>query len=1254
MPTSLHGLLAWIRAHPAYAEMLDGIRGGLEQPALTLMARARPAVVAALLGDLTTPAVIVVPSVEESRRLVGSLRLWMEAPERLLAFPEPPGLLYERVPWPPETITDRLDVLSQLFMCQASDPGAQPSPDPSSPGRAYPIVVTSALALMRRTLPYRQFRRAIRRIATGARESLTELTRHATGIGYEPVSVVQTPGQLSRRGGLLDIYPPQASQPYRLEFFGNEIETIRTFDPETQRSAGRTGNESIAFWLTPVREALPRDSERALEAIRALLATDPPAEFRSVLEADAQSLEAQVPFPNLEFYLPYLYQEGATLLHYLPPEALIVVYNSDQLANAWQNLEEEASEQREAARKEQVLFKDAPLPYTGWDQISGILSRYQTLSLPGGESPPDDPASLLSPPVPTPEPGTAGVSPALHRHQPPVLTATVPTATVPTATVPTLAATNLAEAFAPEPHFAGKLPDALARIRQWLHLGDQVVIVSRQAPRMAELWQEFSPPPVYQDLVTPPSAALTFVQGVSSGGWQWRGTDGVRHLLTDEELFGWNVPEPRRSTRRRAVAPEQTFTDFQPGDIVVHEDYGIGIYRGLVTRSVDAIDREYLYLEYAGPGGDRTVTREALAAGEEPPDAWGDKLLVPIHQADRLSRYVGTQGLGAHLSRLGGGSWEETKARVARAATELAAELLDLYATRQVVHGRAFEADTQWQRELEAAFPFAETDDQVEAIQAVKQDMETARPMDRLICGDAGYGKTEVALRAAFKAVMDNTQVAMLVPTTVLAQQHYQTFIERLAPFPVKVELLSRFRTDAEQHRVLEKLAEGKVDIVIGTHRLLQKDVVIRNLGLVIIDEEQRFGVANKERLKQMRTEVDVLTLTATPIPRTLYMALAGVRDISIIETPPQERLPIATYVGTFDAQMARRAILREVNRGGQVFYVHNRVESIETVAARLRTLVPDVPLAIAHGQMPERELSKVMGAFTTGDVSILLATTIIESGLDFPNANTLIVERADRFGLAQLYQLRGRIGRGTRRGYAYFFHKRRMTEEASQRLSALRDTTNRGGGFTVALRDLEIRGAGELLGHKQHGHVAAVGFTLYTRMLSRAVSHLKAARAGEPIPPEPIGSITIELPLPVGLSADYVPDDKLRLQLYRRLAELASEEEIAQLSEELQDRFGPLPPMAQNLIYQLRLKLLARDARIPAIAVESGQIVLRPPWLKDADPSRITELRRAIQDRARVGRREIWLPMPWEESAWRENLRQVLQVLVDWWNQPR
>ncbi|MGC9523066.1 MAG: transcription-repair coupling factor [Anaerolineae bacterium] len=1179
MPTSLHGLLDWIRTHPAYATLLDSRETDLESPAYDLLPRARPALLAALAGDIEVPTLVVVPTVEESRRLAVSLRTWMEDPASLMQFPEPPGLLYERVPWPPEVITDRLDVISHLYMQQAAKKRATEAP----------VVIASARSLMRRTLPYRQFRRAIRQIAVGAHMSLPELTRHATGLGYEPVSVVHAPGQLSRRGGLLDIYPPQATQPFRLEFFGDEIDTIRTFDPATQRSERRV--EEV--WLTPVREGLPRDSERALAAVERLLAADPPPELHATLEADAEALAAQAPFPNLEYYLPYLYQEIGTLLHYLPKDALVVLIDSDQLANRWAELEQEAEDQRAVARAESYLLESAPVPYVSWDEMSQLLRDRHTLALTSGEEGP------------------------------------------------------LAEAFGPEPHFAGRLPEALGRVRQWINLGDQVVIVSRQAERMADLWQEFTPPPVQKELTEPPTALLTFVQGVVNGGWQWRSTDGVRHLLTDEEIFGWLPPEPRRRPRRSATAPEQSFADLEPGDIVVHEDYGIGVFRGLVNRSVDDIEREYLLLEYAGPGGEFTTG----ADGENGNGTRRDKLYVPIHQADRLTRYVGAEGIGVRLSRLGGGTWEETKARVAQAATELAGELLELYAQRQIVEGHAFETDTQWQKELEAAFPYAETQDQVEAIEAVKEDMERPRPMDRLICGDAGYGKTEVALRAAFKAVMDNKQVAMLVPTTVLAQQHYETFVERLASYPVNVELLSRFRTDAEQREVLEGLAEGGVDIVIGTHRLLQKDVSFRDLGLVIIDEEQRFGVAHKERLKQMRTEVDVLTLTATPIPRTLYMALTGVRDISIIETPPQERLPIATYVGPYDADIARRAILRELKRGGQVFYVHNRVDSIPTVAARLMNLVPEAELRIAHGQMRERELANVMSRFTAGHVDVLLATTIIESGLDFPNANTLIVERADRFGLAQLYQLRGRIGRGTRRGYAYFFHRRRLSPEARERLMTLRETTSEGGGFTVALRDLEIRGAGDLLGRKQHGHIAAVGFTLYTRILSRAVNRLKTQQVGDRVPPEPLGSITIELPLAVGLPADYIPDDALRLQLYRRLAELRSEDELAELREELEDRFGPLPQTAENLMYQLRLKLLARDARIPIIAVESGQIALRPSWLKDMDPETISALRRELKDRARVGRREIWLPLSWDETDWRRNLEEMLQILAAQWN---
>lgn len=1167
---SLNGLLFWIREHTAYQMLREQLEAGVQLPAQSIPATAMAPVLAALLEDLPGPQLILTPTAVESRQLREALRTnWLRQPERLLVFPEPQVMPYERAPWAPEILNDRLNVLSTLFL-QRLDTARTPT--------ARPIIIASARAIIQRLLPYRQFRRAARHITTGSREALTALARHCRGIGYETVSVVEAPGQISQRGGLLDIFPPQAAQPYRLDFFGDEIETIRTFDPATQRSTGTVES----FWLTPAREVLPRDSERALAALKTYLTADLLPEVRTPLEEDVQALEAGIPFPTLECYLPYFYQETATLLSYLPAEAQIILYHSEALPQRWSELLTEAEELRLRALAERAPVSEAPIPYISWEEWQGALASRPVLALNAGEEGP------------------------------------------------------LAELFTPEPHFAGKLSEALGHLRQWTKLGDQVVVVSRQAARLADLWQEITPPPVHETLPEAPAALITFVHGVAAGGWQLSNTEArgygaariVRHFITDEELFGWRPPEPRRRPRRRVTAPEFAFADLQPGTVVVHEDYGIGIYQGLVTRHVDDIEREYLLLEYEGR----------------------DRLYVPIHQADRLSRYIGAEGIPPQLSHLGSTAWAETKARVHEAASELARELLELYAARQLVQGHAFAPDTPWQAELEAAFPYVETEDQIEAIQAVKQDMEAPRPMDRLICGDAGYGKTEVALRAAFKAVMDGKQVAMLVPTTVLAQQHYQTFSERLKPFPVIVELLSRFRTEAEQQQVLRRLAEGKVDIIIGTHRLLQKDVQFKDLGLVIIDEEQRFGVSHKEKLKHMRTEVDVLTLTATPIPRTLYMTLTGVRDVSIIETPPQERLPLSTYIGPYDSDIVRRAVLREMARGGQVFYVHNRVESIHSVEQRLRQLLPEARIGVGHGQMRERELAQVMEQFAVGALDVLLATSIIESGLDFPNANTIIVERADRFGLAQLYQLRGRVGRGTRRGYAYLFHGRRMNDEARSRLQALQEATSRGGGFAIAMHDLEIRGAGELLGARQHGHVAAVGFTLYTRILSSAIARLKAQREGKPTPPAPLGGITIELPLPVGLTADFIPDEGLRLQLYRRMAELHDAQQLKALEEELRDRFGPLPPTAQNLMFQLRLKLLAREAHIPTITVESGQIVLRPPWLKDLTNEEWQTLRQQLSSYGRLGRREIWLPLGWDQAQWRANLNAALETLATWW----
>jgi len=635
----------------------------------------------------------------------------------------------------------------------------------------------------------------------------------------------------------------------------------------------------------------------------------------------------------------------------------------------------------------------------------------------------------------------------------------------------------------------------------------------------------------------------------------------------------------------------------------------------------------------------------------------GDILYVPVHQADRLTRYVGADGGKPTLDNLGGQAWAETKSRVKEAVQKVAEDLLDLYARRQVVEGFSFSPDTAWQKELEDSFPYVETEDQKRAIVDIKRDMERARPMDRLLCGDVGYGKTEVALRAAFKAVMSGRQVAVLVPTTVLAQQHFETFSQRLAAFPVKVEMLSRFRTPREQTEILHQLSVGEVDIIIGTHRLISSDVVFKDLGLVVIDEEQRFGVTHKEHLKKLRTEVDVLTLTATPIPRTLYMALTGVRDISNLNTPPEERLPIITHVGPYSPRLVRQAILREIERGGQIFFVHNRVQTIDAMKAHLEKLVPEARVDIGHGQMHEAQLSAVMRRFTNAEIDILLSTTIIESGLDIPNANTLIVDRADTFGLAQLYQLRGRVGRGAMRAYAYFFRHNKMspTQEGQQRLEVIAENTQLGAGYSIAMRDLEIRGAGELLGTRQHGFIQSVGFHLYTRMLADAVRRLRRI-ASDVLKVEsgkldaafstftlPLSiPVNVDLPLAVGIPAHYISDQDLRLRLYRRIADLRDETELDALGSEFRDRFGRLPEMVQNLFYQMRVKLRAEKNGLSSVGWESGQILLKYPQPTDgSEAKRLPDLPNGV----RGGRGQYWVTLS-KEEVWTAKLLDVLSQL--------
>ncbi len=984
-------IISDLQSQRAFQDILKALENGVKLSNLGLHRSGRLPVLAALYSKLKIPILLISDRSDYALTLADELSLWCPESRRYF-FPEPNPLFYEQAAWGVTTRRDRLLALTALAAQHI--PGAQSMIDDAHP----PIIISPARALMTRTLPRRDFIKATRSLKLEQIAQPDELARSWVALGYEPVNTVVAAGQFARRGGILDVWPPAERLPTRIEFFGDEIDTLRTFDPSTQRTI-----KSIKrLLITPAREyiATPEDQARL----------SPSEEIVT------------------EFHIPLFHTSAASLLDYLPHNALVLIENEENVFATITQVEEQAVAMRKDYVDDGTLPEDFPIPYLSIDQIQNSLPESRTLELgPVG-------SLTLSPE----EPGVRDV---------------------------------LAQKFSPNPRFGGQLRQLMEHLSKHAIQGDQIVLISRQISRLEELWKEQYHP--QSPVEHPPQ----FIKGSLGDGWVLQTDDNSQlHLLTDGEIFGWRRPQPRQRHRPIAEAPESAYADLSPGDWVVHVDHGVGQFVGMVQRTIERAEREYLCLEYAD----------------------GDQLYVPVHQADRLTRYVGPDGRVPTPTRLGSPQWSNAKSKVKEAVQEMAEGLLDLYATRNVVEGYAFSPDTPWQQELEGSFPYIETDDQLRVLEEVKSDMETARPMDRLICGDVGFGKTEIALRAAFKAVMDGKQVAVLVPTTVLAQQHFQTFRDRMAAFPVEVEMLSRFRTPQQQRKILYKLAKGGIDIIIGTHRLFSGDVIFKDLGLLVIDEEQRFGVTHKEALKQLRTEIDVLTMTATPIPRTLYMTLTGVRDISTISTPPEERLPIITHVGPYNPRLVRRAVLREIERGGQIFFVHNRVQTIPGMRGHLAGLVPEARVGVAHGQMNEKELSERMDDFSEGEIDILLSTSIIESGLDIPNANTLIVDRADTFGLAQLYQLRGRVGRGAQRAYAYFFKhaKRKPTYEGAERLETLAENTQLGAGFSIAMRDLEIRGAGDILGARQHGHVAAVGFHLYTRLLAEAVKSLKKKAA--------------------------------------------------------------------------------------------------------------------------------------------------------------
>lgn len=1181
---NLAGLLSRLRDHPQFehpAHELDTPHDG--EWRWPVLRAARPFVLAAAAQQLNRFILIVAARPDRAQALHDSLRAYGLTPDRLARFSEPSALFYERAPWPREVATERLQVLAKLT---ADDRLRTAARQPSSvvDGPLSPIIVASARALMFRILPPRAFKLGTRTLKRGQSINIDQLLESFVGFGYDSISTVLAPGEFSRRGGIVDVFPPALARPVRLEFFGDEIDSLRSFDPATQRSLDTLDQMTV----TPAAECLAKNGPMAAEKIKAWDTSQLPDDLEEQFEKDRKDLIVGSPFRGIEFYLPLLHGDSTSLLDYLPRDTLIVLDDGDEIADVWSELEEQAVDLRHAAEEDGTLPINFPLPYVTWDEWREKLANRSIVSF--GEESPIDQSPIDQLP------------------------------------------------FSPGPRFGGQLKPFIDHVAQMRTMNDATIVVSRQASRLAELWAErdHTRVPVHDVIGPPEPRSLIFVHGVLDEGWTLRGISprdeeerqavGLwsLHVITDAEIFGWARPQPRRRGKPRAITPEQFFADLQPGDYVVHVDHGIGIFQGLIKLTLEGIENEYLQIAYAA----------------------GDKLYVPIHQADRLSKYIGADDHAPDIHRLGTADWSQVRSKAKAAALEVARELLELYAARELAPGTAYSPDSTWQAELEASFPYVETDDQLRAIREVKIDMEKPRPMDRLICGDVGYGKTEVALRAAFKAVQDGKQVALLVPTTILAQQHYTTFTSRLAAFPVMVEMLSRFRSDKEQTEILNRLREGNVDIIIGTHRLLQRDVVFKDLGLLIIDEEQRFGVTHKEQLKKMRTEVDVLTLTATPIPRTLYMSLVGVRDISTIDTPPEERLPVATYVGEYDDHLVRQAILRELDRGGQVFFVHSRVMGIEQIDQRLKSIVPEARVGIGHGQMDEHQLEQAMIDFVKGGIDVLLCTSIIESGLDIPNANTLIVDRSDRFGLAQLYQLRGRVGRGAARAYAYFLYDKvsGMTEEARRRLEAIREANDLGMGYSIAMRDLEIRGAGDLLGMRQSGHISAVGFDLYTKLLQRAVGELRSIRDGTAPPPMALSGVNIDLPLEAYIPSDYVGAEGLRLQLYRRMGNITSAIDIDALAQELADRFGPLPQPVENLMFQLHLKVLANNAHITAIVRdrERSSIVLKSETLERLD--RIG-LQKRLDSLASVQRREIHLAM---KDEWRVDLVKVLQTISD------
>ncbi|MRX72959.1 transcription-repair coupling factor [Bacillus lacus] len=1105
----MRSLKNYFHSNDDFQTVVTGIKEGLsEQLVAGLSGSARTVFAGALYKDINKPILVVTHNLYQAQKVYEDLSSLLG--EKVYLYPVNELISSEIAIASPELKAQRVEVLNALI------------------GNENLVVVTPIAALRRILPPKELWQSSKRRIQTGDDLDHEEFALWLISTGYVRTDMVASPGEFSIRGGIIDIYPLTEEYPIRIELFDVEIDSIRQFDSEDQRSIQMLKEIEIG----PAEELLvqPSHVERGIEELekglsRSLKKLKDEKQKEILLEnikEEIDLLENGQITQSMFKYLSFFYESSASLLDYFPRETLVLIDEVSRVLEVNEQLEREEADWYVSLLEDGKIVHDVKLSNKYSDVISRKKHSILYLSL-------------------------------FLRH------------------VPHTSPENILNISCKQmQNFHGQMHVLKGEAERWKKAKTAVVFLGANKDRVKKLEQVLNDYEITASYIKPGEQLTPGKLHIMEGDLQTGFELPLQHLavITEEELFRKRVKKQPRKQKLTNAERIKSYSELEVGDYVVHINHGIGKYLGIETLEINGIHKDYLNIRYHGD----------------------DKLYVPVEQIDQVQKYVGSEGKEPKIYKLGGSDWKRVKKKVESSVQDIADDLIKLYAEREASVGYGFSPDGEMQREFESAFPYQETEDQLRSIHEIKKDMERGRPMDRLLCGDVGYGKTEVAIRAAFKAIADGKQAALLVPTTILAQQHFETIRERYQEYPINIGLLSRFRSRKEINETVKGLKEGTVDIVIGTHRLLSKDIIYKDLGLLIIDEEQRFGVTHKEKIKQMKANVDVLTLTATPIPRTLHMSMLGVRDLSVIETPPENRFPVQTYVAEYNGGLVKEAIERELSRGGQIYFLYNRVEDIDRKAQEISSLVPDARVTYAHGKMTENELESVMLNFLEGQSDVLVSTTIIETGVDIPNVNTLIVHDADKMGLSQLYQLRGRVGRSNRVAYAYFTYRKDkvLTEVAERRLQAIKEFTELGSGFKIAMRDLSIRGAGNLLGAQQHGFIDSVGFDLYSQMLKEAIEERKPDA-----PKEKPFEVELDLEIDAYLPESYISDGRQKIDMYKRFKHISSLKEIEELQEEMVDRFGDYPAEAGALFKAAEMKVYAVQERIETIKQEKEQVNL-------------------------------------------------------------